>query len=195
LPPYFITLKIYNNMCEALITITKSCDNNSGGIKRIYINLQDNVDMDSLVLVDPVGTGTPDQQWTIGTLDLVAAADPFIEFEFRRNTSGYTEESNIDLINGSSFVTQTINLMFHRREAGKSNAIKVLGSGQQYLSAIVEDQNGILWFFPYLQLTASGEGSGTARADGSKYSVTLLAENDQLAYAMTTGVLGVLLTP
>jgi len=86
-------------------------------------------------------------------------------------------------------VTQTINLMFHRREAAKSNAIKVLGSGQQYLSAIVEDQNGILWFFPYLQLTASGEGSGTARADGSKYSVTLLAENDQLAYTMTTGVL------
>ena len=83
--------------------------------------------------------------------------------------------------------------MFHRREAAKSNAIKVLGSGQQYLSAIVEDQNGILWFFPYLQLTASGEGSGTARADGSKYSVTLLAENDQLAYAMDATVLPPLL--
>jgi hypothetical protein len=175
--------------CEALIAIEKSCDNNSGGIKRIYINLQDNVDMDTLVLVDPVGTGTPAQQWTIGTLDLVVAADPFTEFEFRRNTSGYTEESNIDLINGSSFVTQTISLMFHRREAAKSNAIKVLGSGQQYLSAVVEDQNGILWFFPYLQLTASGEGSGTARADGSKYSVTLLAENDQLAYTMLPAVL------
>lgn len=178
-------------MCEALITITKSCDNNSGGIKRIYINLQDNVDMDSLAVVDPAGT--PAEQFTIGALDLVVAADPFIEFEFRRNTSGYTEESNIDLINGSSFVTQTISLMFHRREAAKSNAIKVLGSGQQYLSAIVEDQNGILWFFPFLQLTASGEGSGTARADGSKYSVTLLAENDQLAYAMESTVLGPLL--
>lgn len=177
-------------MCEALLTITKSCDNNSGGIKRIYINLQDNVDMDSLVLVDPAGT--PAEQYTIGTLDLVVA-DPFIEFEFRRNTSGYTEESNIDLINGSSFVTQTISLMFHRREAAKSNAIKVLGSGQQYLSAIVEDQNSILWFFPFLQLTASGEGSGTARADGSKYSVTLLAENDQLAYAMDSTVLAGLL--
>jgi hypothetical protein len=173
--------------CEALIAIEKSCDNNSGGIKRIYINLQDNVDMDTLAVVNP--TGTPAEQYAIGTLDLVVGEDPFTEFEFRRNTSGYTEESNIDLINGSSFVTQTINLMFHRREAAKSNAIKVLGSGQQYLSAIVEDQNGILWFFPYLQLTASGEGSGTARADGSKYSVTLLAENDQLAYTMTTGVL------
>jgi len=178
--------------CEALIAIEKSCDNNSGGIKRIYINLQDNVDMDTLAVVDPVGT--PAEQYAIGTLDLVAAADPFTEFEFRRNTSGYTEESNIDLINGSSFVTQTINLMFHRREAAKSNAIKVLGSGQRYLSAIVEDQNGILWFFPYLQLTASGEGSGTVRADGSKYSVTLLAENDQLAYTMTTGVLTGLLS-
>ena len=173
--------------CEALIAIEKSCDNNSGGIKRIYINLQDNVDMDTLAVVNPAGT--PAEQYAIGTLDLVVAADPFTEFEFRRNTSGYTEESNIDLINGSSFVTQTITLMFHRREAAKSNAIKVLGSGQQYLSAVVEDQNGILWFFPYLQLTASGEGSGVARADGSKYSVTLLAENDQLAYTMTSAVL------
>jgi hypothetical protein len=31
-------------------------------------------------------------------------------------------------------------------------------------------------------LSAVGEGSGTTRADGSKYSVTLLAEMDQLSY-------------
>jgi hypothetical protein len=31
-------------------------------------------------------------------------------------------------------------------------------------------------------LSAVGEGSGTTRADGSKYSVTLIAENDFLAY-------------
>jgi hypothetical protein len=33
-----------------------------------------------------------------------------------------------------------------------------------------------------LQLSATGEGSGTARADGSKYTVTLVAENPYLAY-------------
>jgi hypothetical protein len=38
------------------------------------------------------------------------------------------------------------------------------------------------WYFEDLQLTATGEGSGTARADGSKYSVTLLAESEHLAY-------------
>ncbi len=45
--------------------------------------------------------------------------------------------------------------------------------------------------FPYLQLSATGEGSGTARADGSKYTVTLIAENPYLAYNidMTAGAL------
>jgi len=42
-------------------------------------------------------------------------------------------------------------------------------------------------------LTASGEGSGTARADGSKYSVTLLAENEFLAYQMEESVVTALL--
>jgi len=72
--------------------------------------------------------------------------------------------------------------MFHRREADKSRAIKILGSGQQYLAAVVLDANGKFWYFPYLQVSATGEGSGTARADGSKYSVTLVAENEYLAY-------------
>jgi hypothetical protein len=83
---------------------------------------------------------------------------------------------------GSSYVTQTINLMFHRREAAKSRAIKILGAGQQYLAAIILDANGLYWYFPYLQVSATGEGSGVSRADGSKYSVTLVAENEYLAY-------------
>ena len=48
-----------------------------------------------------------------------------------------------------------------------------------------KDANGKYWYFPYMQLSASGEGSGTARADGSKYSVTLVAENEFLAYEVT----------
>jgi hypothetical protein len=168
--------------CDALQAILKSCDNNTGGIYKFLVNLQDNVDMTTL-------TVDPNNDYLVDNLDLVGGADPFIEFEFRRNTSGYTEESNIDLINGSSFVTQTINLMFHRREGVKSSALKVLGSGQQYLTGIVQDANGLYWLFPYLQLTATGEGSGTARADGSKYSVTLLAENEFLAYQVDESVI------
>jgi hypothetical protein len=161
--------------CQALEAILKSCDNNSGGIYGIWINQQDEIA--SITPADPsAGAG-----WAITAITLTGL-NLFENYYIRRNTSSFTEEAAIDLINGSSFVTSTISLMFQRREADKSRAIKILGSGQQYLTAIVLDANGIYWYFPYLQVTGVAEGSGTARADGSKYAVTLLGENEYLAY-------------
>lgn len=166
--------------CQALEAILKSCDNNSGGVYGIWINMQDEIA--SITPTDPSATPAGPGAWAITGITLQATPVLFENFYIRRNTSNFTEDSTIDLVNGSSFVTQTINLVFHRREADKSRAIKILGSGQQYLTAVVLDANGKYWYFPYLQVSATGEGSGTARADGSKYSVTLMAENEFLAY-------------
>ena len=160
-------------MCQALESIVKSCDNNTGGIEKIWINQQDNI---SGITLDATNT------WTIDAITLTGGAPDFTAFDIRRNTGSYTEEAAIDLINGSSYVTAVINLMFHRRDQDKSQAIKILGAGQQYLVAIVKDMNGKYWYFPQLQLTATGEGSGVTRADGSKYSVTLTSEVEFLAY-------------
>jgi hypothetical protein len=171
--------------CATLETILKSCDNNSGGIYKFYVNQQDNIQS---ISTDETGTN-----WIVDGITFIPTADPFIELEFRRNVSSFTEDSAIDLINGSSYVTATINLMFHRRDQEKSKAIKVLGAGQQYLAGIVEDANGKYWYFPYLQVSATGEGSGTTRADGSKYSVTLVAENEFLAYEMDAAVVASLI--
>jgi hypothetical protein len=162
------------NVCQALEAVAKSCENNSGGLHGIALIPQDDV---TGVTVNTTNPG----DWEVTGFTLTPLIT-FTDYYIRRNTSNYTEELAADLVNGSSFVTQTINLMFHRREMATSRAIKILGSGQQYLSAIVKDANGKYWYFPYLQLSASGEGSGTARADGSKYSVTLVAENEFLAY-------------
>lgn len=154
--------------CSTLTAITKGCDNNIGGITAIYINDMDNI----------TSTTEDTATWMI---DAQAVSTPYEAFEFRRNTGNFTEDSAIDLANGSSFVTGTITLMFHRREASKSKAIKILGEGQRDLAVIVKDANGKYWYFPMAQLTATGEGSGTAKADGSKYSVTFVAENEFLA--------------
>jgi len=159
--------------CEALESIVKSCDSNNGGIEKIWINQQDDIASFSLDATDT---------WTIDSITLAGGAPDYSPFEIRRNTGSYTEDAAIDLVNGSSYVTATISLMFHRRDQDKSQAIKILGAGQQYLNAIVKDMNGKYWYFPFLQLTAVGEGSGTTRADGSKYSVTLTSENNYLAY-------------
>ena len=160
--------------CDALETITKSCDNNIGGIRKIWLNDQENITTSPVVAVN-------------GEVTTLAVSLDYTEFEINRNTGNYTEDTAVDLINGSSFVTQTITLMFNRRDKDKSEAINILASGQRYLTAIILDANGKYWFFQDLQLTATGEGSGTARADGSKYSVTLLSEAEHLAWEITAG--------
>lgn len=161
------------NLCTALEGIQKSCENNSGGIYQVWFIPQDSI--------DTVTTSTVYPNYQVTAITVNPLLTVFDNFFIRRNTSNYTEEQASDLINGSNFVTQTINLVFHRREAAKSNALKILASGQQYLTAVVLDANGKYWYFPFMQLTATGEGSGVARADGSKYTVTTVAENEQLA--------------
>jgi hypothetical protein len=165
--------------CTTIEAIIKGCDNNIGSITKIYINDLDNVTINPATDIDL-------PNWIITAITVTA---DFEEFEFRRNTSNYTEEAAIDLINGSSFVTQTINLMFHRREGAKSRAIKILGEGQRDLAVIVLDGNGKYWYFEKVQVTAYGEGSGTAKADGSKYSLVLTAEAENLAYEVDPDVI------
>jgi len=162
--------------CTAIENIVRGCDNNIGSITKIYINDLENV--------ASVTTDLP--TWMVTAITVTA---DFEEFEFRRNTSNYTEEAAIDLINGSSFVTQTINLMFNRREGAKSRAIKILGEGQRDLAVIVLDGNGKYWYFDKVQVTAYGEGSGTAKADGSKYSLVLTAEAENLAFEVDPDVI------
>ena len=159
--------------CLSLESIQKSCDNNSGGIYQVWFIPQDNIDV--------VTSNTTYPAYEVTAITVNPLLTTFDSYFIRRNTSNYTEEQAADLINGSTFVTQTLNLVFHRREAAKSNALKILASGQQYLAAVVLDANGRYWYMPYMQLTATGEGSGTARADGSKYTVTMVAENEFLA--------------
>jgi len=159
--------------CEALQSIQKNCSNNIGGIKNVWVNQQDEIS----------GVTVSGGAWIVSA---ITVGDSCVPFAINRNTGNYTEDTAVDLINGSSFVTQTITLMFNRRDKEKSEAIHVLGSGQQYLAVFIQDANDKYWYFENVQLTATGEGSGTARADGSKYSITLLAEAEHLAYEVTS---------
>jgi hypothetical protein len=168
--------------CNELENIIKSCDNNTGGIYTAYVG-----DMDDIATI------TEDEAtWSITALTL-AALTPALSFYFKRNTSNYTDEVTDDLIAGSSFATATINLVFHRRDADKSKALKILGEGQRYLYVVIGDANGTYWYFPYMQRTANTGGSGTARADGSNYNVTLVGMNEFQAKTMSAALAASLL--
>lgn len=168
--------------CTTLEDIVKGCDNNIGGITAVYINDQDNI----------TAVTENNSTWEVTAITQTAR---FQTIEFRRNVGSFTEEAAIDFANGSSFVTATINLMLHRREALVSRKIKIMGEGQRDLAVIVKDANGKYWYFPYSQVSAVAEGSGTAKADGSKYAVTLIAENEFLAKEVDPDIIPALLEP
>jgi len=161
--------------CTALTSIAKSCDNTIGGIKQVW--LWDMEQKDTTLSVQDQANWT----WTEYVIDDVPDS-----YEFIRNSSNFIEEGAIDLTAGSSFVRATLTLVFTRREASKSKAIKILGEGQRYLGGLVLDSNGIYWIFEELQLSNVADGSGTAKADGSKYTVTLLGEVPDFAKVITT---------
>lgn len=153
----------------ALSEIFKPCENNSGGISEVYLLEQDDL------------TGY-NVDFSAHTVTGITATTSFTQFELKRNVGSYEGETPIDLTAGSTYFTHTLTLPFHRREAYKSRSIMILGEGQRYLAVIFKDNNGKYWFFDYAQVQTSTESSGTARADGSSYTVTLFAETDFKAY-------------
>lgn len=169
--------------CTTLETILKGCDINPGGIFTAYI-----FDMDQ---IDSITESNTTLEVTALAL---AGAEPALVFEFKRNTSNYTDEQTADLVTGATTWTKTINLLFHRRDAAKSKSIKILGEGQRYLGAVIGNANGLFWYFDYLQLSAVTGGSGTAKADGSNFNITLVGEDDYSAKTISAAIAASLLT-
>ena len=108
--------------CEALQTIQKNCSNNIGGIKNVWVNQQDEIS----------GVTVSGGAWIVSA---ITVGDPCVPFAINRNTGNYTEDTAVDLINGSTFVTQTITLMFNRRDKDKSEAINILASNASILKS------------------------------------------------------------
>ena len=166
--------------CEILEGIELGCERNSGGIHQILVG-----DMTD------ISTQTANNATWIITAMTVANLP--IEIEVKRKVSNYVEDEQNDFVNGSVVVTSTITTMLHRRDADKSRKLNLLGAGQRYLYVICKDANGLYWYFPNVQLQSVGGGSGQERADGSKYAVVFVGEDDQLAYEIDAAVVASLL--
>lgn len=152
--------------------ITRTCDNNVGGIKQIFIQLKSNVD--SLTLSSPGGK--------IETITMVGGAT-FYEIELTKNTSFYTENGNADEANGTELYTQTVTIVLNRREKTKRDQLLLLGKFNE-LVIIAKDSNDLLWYFGEengLMLTTNEGGSGTTKADPNRYTLTFVGQEPALA--------------
>jgi hypothetical protein len=106
------------------------------------------------------------------------------------------EDAAIDLTNGSTFYTVNTSIMLARRDVDKRNAIMLLASGQQNLMVILLDQNGEYWLQGKVNganLQAVSEGSGVAKADGSKYGLSIVSEEPELMPVIDSTIIAALL--
>ena len=158
--------------CDSLEDFEKECLNNLGGLYQVIYNDQSELD----VTVDAA----------TNTVTAIVHASACKSISLRKGQGNFTEPSAIDLVAGSSLTTGTINMNPTRRDAAKTRALKVMGQGQRYLGCFCKDGNGLWWYFPEMQLSNAGGGSGAAKAEGSKYEITLTNEValEDMAYAV-----------
>lgn len=173
-------------ICDALTGgIARTCDNNAGGVTNIYI-------------ADFSNVSSYTEANGILTAITMASTTQFFEFEFNRNTSSYNEEMTISLDNGSTFYSQSVNLILSRREAAKREALKELTAGQKELFVIVKDSNGLYWAFGLQEgmiTTAMTSGSGVAKGDANNYNITFTAEEVVPAPEVDETIIAALLSP
>ena len=167
-------------MANNLTTITKGCDNNLGGFNFLMVNDSDNVSGKSINTLTHTITG-------------ITASD-YTEFYIQKNISSVEVDTPSDFNTGANTFTATVNVIFNRREAQKSLALQILSAGQRYLDIIYRDLNGIYWNIPNAQLSNAAESTGTVRTDGSKYTVTFIAELDNRPYAVDPTIIPALIS-
>ncbi len=168
----------------SLTSILKSCSDNTGGISNIYIVPTE------FISATTVTTGT------VTTITMSGAAK-FVSYEFNKNSASYVEEAAISLENGSTFYTTTLTLTIPRREVAKRNSLALVAAGQKNLNIIIKDMNGLYWYMGYANsanLSALGEGSGAAKGDGSKYSLSFIAEEPALMYEVSSGIIAAIVS-
>lgn len=160
--------------------IEKTCDNNIGGIKRLYLQQKSNV--------SSVTLGSPTTEIT--AFSMVGGAD-FFEIELTRNTSTFTDNENNVEENGNQLFTQTLTIVLNRREKTKRDQINLLGRFRE-LVAIVTDSNDINWYLGEengLILTTNEGGPGTTKQDPNRYTLTLVAMEPNPANTVTDAAL------
>lgn len=141
--------------------IAKTCDNNIGGVTKLYLTDFDNV-------LSYTASGG-----TVSSITM-ATASKFYEFEFNRNSATYTEDLVKSVEAGSALFEQTLTVTIPKREVSKRNTLALLT--QRDLAVIFKDANGLFWYpgkVEGMYLSESTSTSGTARADGSNYVITL----------------------
>lgn len=166
--------------CNVTISgIAKDCAGSMGGVKRVAIAARE--DIATIAVSDNKVTVTMD------------SSKKMKEFCFRPGTASMTSTRNVDLANGVNYVETLLSMSFSRMETSKRVELEALAHSE--CVALVEDNNGAVWFLGYdepIVISAGDGGTGTARTDRNGYGITLADESKEYPYESATTIDSVL---
>jgi len=152
-----------------------------GGVTKLYLTDFDNVD------------SYTESGGTVSAIGMTAAAT-FYEFEFNRNSASYQEDLVKSVEAGSALFEQTVSVTIPRRDVAKRNTLALLT--QRDLAVIIKDSNQLYWYVGAVEgcyLSEETSTSGTAKADGSNYVLTLKGFEVEMAPAVDGSIIDALL--
>lgn len=161
--------------------ISKDCANNIGGVTKLYLTDYDNIYSTSI------------SGGTVSSIGLTGST-VFYEFTFNRNSATFTEDLVKSVEAGSALFEQTLSVTIPRRDVAKRNVLGLLT--QRDLAVIFKDSNGTFWFpgeVEGMYLSESTSTSGTAKADGSNYVLTLKGFEQDRSSAVDPAIIAGLL--
>jgi hypothetical protein len=125
----------------------------------------------------------------------------FLKFETLRNSISFEQPSSINLENGSTFYTHTLQFQIPKQDTAKRNKLYQLAAGNGKFLAVVKDMNGQYWISGLqsdgsmnvaLQISTSNAMSGKAKGDMNGYDVTLNAELNTLAFKINPSLVSLI---
>jgi hypothetical protein len=173
--------------------IKLDCSNNTGGVEAIWITAVDDI---ATLTVNEVDGAPASGDGTVTALTMDATKS-FLKFETLRNSISFEQPSSINLENGSTFYTHTIQFQIPKQDVTKRNKIYQLAAGQQKVLVIVKDMNGQYWLSGVqsdgstavsLQVSVANAMTGKSKGDMNGYDVTLTAELNSLAFSVSSAI-------
>lgn len=165
------------------LSVSYACgDIASGGLKTVY--LADKAELASIV--DTTGGVATFTVTTSVKADLVAAGNDLLELGFN-NKDAYSNFTDVKTVNadGSASCVPTIQMEFLRMDATKRASLEEISTPGAEIVAFVETAAGtkhlVGYDFGMYAGTVDG-ASGAARTDKNRYQLTLVGEENVLAY-------------
>jgi len=159
--------------CNTITGIAAGCtDNNLGAIKKAWI-----------ADFEDVASYTVDA----GLVEAISMTHSglFHAFEFKQNTSMYTENAVVDLTADVNLWESNINLGLRRIEVSKRNSISILAEGRRRVIIVTQDNNDdyrIWGLDDGMRMSTMESGTNTERGAGTFYNLNFIGHDRWMAY-------------